>query len=72
MHTLAANWAIGKWTMAMAYPESEVFETLGESREGLIAGAGLGNQCKRSRWAGQISARNLDTSGLAGLILEGA
>ena len=56
----------------MAYPEGEVGETLGQTRQRLEAGSCFGDQGKRRGRAGKVSAGVLDTLCLTRFILEGS
>lgn len=52
------------------YLKSESVEGLGETREGLVAGTGLGNQRQGARRTSDLPVGNLHTSSIRDLILE--
>lgn len=57
---------------AVAYPECEVGEALGQAWQRLEACASLRNEGEGGSWAGKVSAGKLDALGLAGFVLEGS
>jgi len=52
------------------YLESESVEGLGETREGLVAGTGLGNQRQGTCRAGNLPVGNLHASSIRDLVLK--
>lgn len=54
-----------------SYPECKLLQTLGQTREGLEASAGLCNQCEGGGRASEISTRELGTGSVAGLVGKG-